>query len=121
MLKGIVLALLMTMPVWSGDFTGYLKNYSFVADPAPGTVPVEHPASSSTRFRLQYQTNWGQSWSFEVAGESAWTVQQSALSGTSLFMTASDSVIESATRTTAFFRQILVTIPIWWEPSTLTV
>ncbi len=88
-MKGIVLALLITIPAWSGDLTGYLKNYSFVADPAPGTMSVEHPASSSTRFRLQYQTSWGQNWSFEAAGETAWLIQQSALFGSSLFMSAS--------------------------------
>lgn len=90
MVKGIILALLMTIPVWSGDLTGYLKNYSFIADPAPGTLGVDQAASSTTRLRLQYQNSWGEGWWFEGAGETALTAQRSVLFQSGLFMVATE-------------------------------
>ena len=88
MRKGLVLAFLAALPAWSGDWTGYLKNYSFAADPAPGTMSADHSASSSTRLRLQYRKSRGQGWSIEAAGETAWTVQQAGAPDHPLFMTA---------------------------------
>lgn len=69
----------------AGEWTGYLKNFSWVADPAIGTFPVDRVASSATRLRLQYQDRLTDRWSFEGAGEFSLLVQHHTLFAGGIF------------------------------------
>ena len=81
----LVLLFLMVLPVCGGEWTGYLKNFSWVADPAAGTFSSDRVTSSATRLRLQYQGRLTDRWSFEGAGEFSLLVQHHALFTGGLF------------------------------------
>jgi len=65
-----VLIIILMLSGWApcGEWTGFVKNFSLVADP-PGTVPVDRLSSSTTRLRIQYQGWMANDWSVETAME----------------------------------------------------
>ncbi len=84
--RGWVLILfLMGTMLPAGEWTGYLKNFSWLADPATGTFPVDRVGSSATRLRLTYRDRLSDRWSFEGAGEFSLLMQHHALFGGGIF------------------------------------